>query len=535
MSADTLKLPNPADRPRDGDRGMRPELLRVSTFERMNVWASSVPSAYWLVVCLGAAVAARVAMLFYVQRTDWDGFFYMLYAQNILRGDWLAPSPLWTPYPILYPLAIAFVSALGPDLERSAAVVSLLSGIVIVPTVYWIGHRVGGRRPALLAGLLAALNPWLVRNSLAVLSEALFTALLMALLAIWLKAARGERIRGLLPLSFLLSLALTMTRPIALAVLLGGVMAAWLTARDGRKLAIQLAIGTVTCAVIYFVYAQAVSLHLEALTGQTQPSYVLQELSRGVSSYFDGTIRPSPYVPGSSAVQFVTANGYLIERRFVTLLMEHLSNGITWAENGQFYTIVPFYIAPFVGIGAWLSRGGRWRLFPLIAIALYPLAAIPFVEDPRYFIPVLPVLLIYVGIGLAGMIRGGNSLYRWLPAALVFGLSIMQIYQYNFHVYPPPVDPARTMGSWLSQNERPDVVVSGTPGPAFYAHAELVWLDATPDIAAISRLVEDKAGHTHRVAVVMSSPPIPLPPGWELLNSVSSAESSMYAYRVTNP
>jgi hypothetical protein len=118
-----------------------------------------------------------------------DGFQYLNVAQNTLTGHFgctslvhydiersfgVMPAPM-VHFPLGYPLAIALVSLIGVSLQNAALLVSVLSTLACVPLLAWVASQLGLSR--LLRNVVVAgfvLNAYVIKFGAAAMSEALF-------------------------------------------------------------------------------------------------------------------------------------------------------------------------------------------------------------------------------------------------------------------------------------------------------------------------------------------------------------------------
>jgi 4-amino-4-deoxy-L-arabinose transferase-like glycosyltransferase len=113
-----------------------------------------------------------------------------------------------------YALFVALViHGLGEDL-RALAFAQHVAGVGIALLTYLLGRLTFGRAAGLAAGLLVAVNGSLILSGQSVMTETLFTLLLLATLALLLVAARGGRWGWCLAAGALLGAA-ALTRPVA--------------------------------------------------------------------------------------------------------------------------------------------------------------------------------------------------------------------------------------------------------------------------------------------------------------------------------
>jgi 4-amino-4-deoxy-L-arabinose transferase-like glycosyltransferase len=118
----------------------------------------------------------------------------------------------------LYPLFLAgVIGTLGWELEWAVLVQHAL-GLATVALTYWLGTLAFGRPAGLLAALLVALDGALLLLGQSIMSETLYTPLLLASLVALLLGLRGGR-RPVLLLAGLLLGLVALTRPAAQLVL----------------------------------------------------------------------------------------------------------------------------------------------------------------------------------------------------------------------------------------------------------------------------------------------------------------------------
>jgi len=125
-------------------------------------------------------------------------------------------------HPPLFSLVLAIVSKLGGTSYLAHQLAGAVLGAVTVALVGLIGRRVGGPRVGLIAALVAAVYPVLVSADGALMSEALYGALIAGALLLGFRLAdRGDRLSAL-ALGVVIGLAaLTRTEALLLVPLLG--------------------------------------------------------------------------------------------------------------------------------------------------------------------------------------------------------------------------------------------------------------------------------------------------------------------------
>jgi 4-amino-4-deoxy-L-arabinose transferase-like glycosyltransferase len=187
-------------------------------------------------VIAGLALLVRVAIVGWAAGrfppTD-DGHFYDVVADRIARGlgyTWAWPDGAVTyaaHYPVGYPALIGLAYALFGSRPVVAMMLNAVIGALGVAAVYGLATQTGKRELALLAGLLAALQPSLVFYTPALMTEGI-TAAILALLA-WLSVAtRARESRLGIALLGIGAGALVLIRPQALILApVFGAVAAW--------------------------------------------------------------------------------------------------------------------------------------------------------------------------------------------------------------------------------------------------------------------------------------------------------------------
>ena len=145
-----------------------------------------------------------------------DSFEYFQPAFNLANGlgfDLALRRP-----PIYSLFAAGSLLALGENLAAVTFVQHLL-GVVTVGLTYWLALLIFGRPAALLAGLLTACSSVLILHEHYILSESLFTQLLLAACLLFVLALRRDRPTWYVGAGLALGLAV-LARPVAQAALL---------------------------------------------------------------------------------------------------------------------------------------------------------------------------------------------------------------------------------------------------------------------------------------------------------------------------
>lgn len=486
-------------------------------------------------VVIGVTVALLVRLVFlpWMHPVDWDGFFYLFYARNILAGDFLRPAAGWSLPPFGYALAIASLSCVVPSLESAAVLVSLLAGVLLIVPIFLLGEAMGGYRVACFAVPLVAFNPWLVHYSLSVLTESLFTFLLAWLVWLWLLDYRDQRFKGHGVMLAVVSGALVFVRPLGLVAVAGGILIQAFRPsplprrRPWAKLA-KYSILTAVIAIAFICHARAVTKHMEHLTGQPQGFYAIHAAEAGLSGYYGNL---PPYRPSMSPLTYLRANIWLLARPYFTAFVDQLASGIA-EENDHHRALMAYYLWPLAAVGVWLCASERWRLVPLIGLLPYFLAVPLFGPFGRYYVPLLPFFLLYAAVGLAALIEGLRQRTAVVTVAAILLITLVHTYEFNPH-RRVNMGAYEEVGRWLGRHEHPDVVIADHPAPAYYAQAQIRWLQDTWLNEELPPLEKFRGQRVYLVAAEGSA--LKPPPSTVLTpvyTSHSSVSARMIAYRV---
>jgi 4-amino-4-deoxy-L-arabinose transferase-like glycosyltransferase len=340
------------------------------------------------------------------------------------------------------------------DLVTAGAALNLLLGVATVALVYRVGRDLFGQSVGRIAAFWVAVFPSLVFHTALLLSETLFCFLVMAVLALCSLAPTGEREIGrvrLLSSGALLGLS-ALVRPLSLLILPFALLA-WLQAGAGLRRTLRF--GAWTCLGTLVVMTPwslrnalvmpepvlistntgdnlCIGHHPGAQGGYSHTSYCLDdELYAGIPRVEVEVRRNRDNVRKALdfAVENPRAELILLGRKAFHLL-KHDHDALTVAESwGTDAFIGPalrralervadlFFFAT-LGLGVcgmlwivWRPRDPRRLplLYATLALLLAPLA---FFGDPRFHVPVLPLL----AITAAWVTRSLLERMRRLPA-----------------------------------------------------------------------------------------------------------------------
>jgi hypothetical protein len=186
-----------------------------------------------IALVVGAALRTELAGIAPPFLVANDSADYFTAGYTVLQSGELQLSLKRTP---LYPLFLAgLIQTVGPSLDRLLTMQHLL-GLVTIGLTYLLGRLAFGTLAAGVAALAVAINGSLLTMERLLISEALYTPLLLATLAALIGAVRSGHMALWLLAGILLGLG-TLCRPLGIGVLLVALVALPFTAMPrGRRL-----------------------------------------------------------------------------------------------------------------------------------------------------------------------------------------------------------------------------------------------------------------------------------------------------------
>jgi len=396
------------------------------------------------VIFLGLAFLLRLWVVLRASTLALDGTQYATIAQQFAHGDFSgALSNIFSPG---YPLFVSLMTFIVSNAELAGRLTSLVMGTAAVLVVYAFNRRFFSERLALMAMFIAAIHPYLVRSSGAVLSEAtcyaLFTA---AVFCAALGYENGEKRYGFL--CGLLVAFSYLTRPEFAVYAVP--MIGWLAYRRrwGFILLFFVALGLL--ALPYVVYISVKAGHFMLSLKQYVKALPIDpgNLTRSLASTSFKVIRNAPFV-----------TFHFFKALFVTFL-------------------------PFFALGVFSkstrNRSIEFMMVGILVTHVLSLAAIT-PSNTRYSVPLVPLALTWVAMGM-GMVS--DWIGRWFSGkrksavilailVLVAGSSLSQ----NLGSLRSHRIIHKEAGLWLKHYAPGAVVMSRVPHEAFYAEGRHVRL-----------------------------------------------------------
>lgn len=398
-----------------------------------------------------------------------DNANYMILGESLRSGAgyrdlYLPVEPLHAKYPPLFPALLAVLGWLGGVQLFKLAMLALTAAAV------WLTIQIGRRRlgdgPALLIGILLAVNPVLIEYSHYVLSEAPFVALV--LLSLWAAEHPGKLGFGI---ALLAAVAAFLTRTAGLAVL----VALPLAAAMGRRFRRASLAGAAGLAVmlVWGLY--------QRWAAPEQAGY-LQEVA----------LR-NPYDPAAGTVGlgglFARAAGNAWA--YVSGVVPQTLAGLDPTGAPTLIALIGIALAALALVG-WVGRVqervGPAELFVLVyagLISIWPEVW----TDRRLLLPLAPLLLLFAVSG-AGRVRESwrPRLGPWISGAVPLALTLSIIlpalafvarqaplriecvarYRAGDACDQPALASLYAAARWARTNTEPDAIIANRKPSLFY-------------------------------------------------------------------
>lgn len=410
----------------------------------------------------------------------------------------------------VYLMAIPFSLSSNPNTALHFIMLLNVGGVGLL---WGLAHRCFGRRTALIAGLAYAINPWAVLFSRKIWAQDFHTplillGLILLLYGFWEKGRRRWATilaQGLsLPLllfAFQIHFAAWALLPLIPFVL-------WL----GRKRITRLGL---TLAALLSLLALLPYMMGLSRTLQADPTRISDAWQRSSSeARLNGE---------SMAAAMSLAAGLGLESYLAPDQPGHLSAGYPpFSQAGLAWLLLMFG-------GVYIGIRKSWRLTVLLALWAFLPPLLLLYEwttlHIHYFVPSLPALALFIGIGLDGALarlNGRRAWLLWIAAFLIFGLQILQWqaaldYVEDQHIdYPGFTTPLGALNPLRERLRQAEDVLMLSQGMAWNLHHEVaVWSTLLwDDVPCVRTLAGDGyavfPAHPFLAAAAPDAPPNPI-------------------------
>jgi len=404
-----------------------------------------------------------------------DAIHYIETARQLASGAFSGINP---GIPPLYPLLAALLHPVLPDGETACMAVSFLASILLVPVVYGLARDLHGPSAARIAGLTAALWPWLVDYAGRVGPDALACTLWMA--AVWgLSRAIRRGGGGYIVSAALAFTALHLARAEGLLVFVASLVIAPCflkpSNRDGWARFAAFAGTAIGIIVLCAVVAKFTTGH--TLFGERM-ARLFQDWS--VTPFEVARMRDSAGDPAG-------------------VVSHHVLIPLAHTIVATLFNVVPTMLGPvlmlFMGVGLLAPskpRDARLEGFVLAFAGVQWVLTLPVLSpEPRYLMAPLAALSLWTARGAADVSANLRTHERgrrlaMLPVAaiaatLLLGLAMMAAADF---LRPSPARPLeyKTAGHWMKQHLAPGLIFTRKPQIGYYADMPSTGPDAQDTI-----------------------------------------------------
>lgn len=373
-----------------------------------------------LVVLATIALIFRVLLLNENVVIGVDSCSYVWQGLQLIKGDM---AGLDIHFPPLFPLLIGLFSLIFNNPEFAGRLVSIISGSLLAIPVYFLAKEIFDKKVGYTSAILVAFYPFLVDFSLKVLTEVLFSFLLVALiLLLWCAIIREKNV-----LYFFTGIVLAflyLTKPEAIGYI--GIVALSLILfnisklrKKGKSIVAHFLIVVFGFLLIGFFYLQFLYITTGSwrISGKTEVSLVTADWYQKGIKEFDKNVlalnEDSTEIIWRSDINRVDPLQYILKNRRALVARYFRNLKTALFENIPSIFSLSLFLLLVIGmlVSSWRKRAILGNVFLLLFLA-FPLFSYPlFAMHARRFIPFLPIFLIWVASGVV-------ILAEWLHKAL---------------------------------------------------------------------------------------------------------------------
>lgn len=474
-------------------------------------------------ITAAAAVALRLILLPRGAVINGDGVYYATLAHHLADGQVSdGISGYWSP---LYPALVALASLVVSNLETAGRLVSVFAGGAVVVPTFVLARQLFDRRTALLAAGVVAVHPALLESSTWVMTEAVYTLLLMSAIAMGWTALRSGHWAWFAATGAVFGLAY-LTRPEAIGfaplfALFGVALGTRIGADAGlRTRAARAVLALAACAAVALPYvivvhaktgSWTISSKVDSNTQFGESGSILSLVDGGRTTRMDELFGSAFDVPAASPVVSDSAVAPPPQsprptrshetglRRLVTTGRDNLVHQV----REYLPVVLPYALLACAALGliAALATQGWPRHVYLLAFGVASVVGYSAtVTELRYIYPLVPIAAAYLAFGAWTIAEGAAWLAtRWragtvrsplvVAGAAVTTLTLLGVAlapRYEGHFGRPTLEESpleeKEAGRWLQQHtdDRDLLVMADNATVAFYAGGAHVFIPDEP-------------------------------------------------------
>jgi 4-amino-4-deoxy-L-arabinose transferase-like glycosyltransferase len=289
-------------------------------------------------------------------------------------------------YPFLYSLLSSISLSIFGFGEVAARLVSVVSTVLLIHGTILVAREIThDEKAGLISGFLVATSPLIIIVGSGVMVDVPAVALTMYSLLYWIKGIKGSPKRSFLFAGTLAGLAALMRPPalFELIFVLIFALASFLVARKRPLLTRKLLLGVMIGALVFSIYV------LSAFMARFMDAgFVGGDAMKGLSYWFGGGGTLTGFIPPWYSPQWFTIGGW--QYYFFELIFMMGALALLFSFVGMFARLRNRESARFLDV------------FLLLFVAgLYVLETVTSTKNPRYALPLMPILFVYAGAGLS--------------------------------------------------------------------------------------------------------------------------------------
>ncbi len=383
-----------------------------------------------LFIIIAIALLVRLFFLRFEYAAGWDEINYLkLGASGAIHGFSHVLHPYWSP---LYPFTIALIGKVCSNYELAGRLVSIIFGTLLIIPVYFFSLKHFGRRIALLNSLLIAFFPALIESSTAAETEPLYIFVAVTGILTGFSVLNHKSIFGAAVVGILFAFAY-LTRPegIGLYFVFSGILVCVTLFEIVMYRKFKSALILIVVTLGFVITSSPYLIYLKKTTGQWTISSkgttnfqgeisVMEnaDKSDGLNPWLklseDNTTLPDDdiYHTGgflkksyqsvagnktSDEQQAVSVTLFLIVKKFLKNFLQVIKGGIA--------QVLGLPILALIILGLWGKAWDKKRMmrdgYLLTYVGFFWFIVVPmFHFTERYMLPMVPIVLIWSGIGI---------------------------------------------------------------------------------------------------------------------------------------
>jgi 4-amino-4-deoxy-L-arabinose transferase-like glycosyltransferase len=429
-----------------------------------------------LIAILVLALFLRLFLLNHNPIVETDSPAYITIGINLLSGKGYTDNEgnINTVLPPLYPISIGILNKIIPNPELAGKLVSIIFGVLLVFSVYFLTKLFYNQKTALIAAIITSIYPTLTYISTIAYTDPLYYFLLITgIIFSYIALTKNKTLLYTIP-AVILALA-TLTRPEGIAAI--AIIPLLILIYHIKKHKLKTILNILLFVIIFLVVLSPYAIFLYKQTGELsfsgkaspnlfynpesptyeQDLYSLREDKKGL--VYD----PYGEMEEKTIQQKITQKGFIINY-FKNIIKENKIINIIFP--------LPFIIIALIGLFK-QKRNEKIIKKELIIMAFlaYHLLLYPvFYISIRHLIIITPLLIPWLSKGTIELNKKWKFKYLIIPFIILFCIAgTIGIIKDPNYGYENNAIEHKQAGLWLKENSQEPIVISRKPFVAFYA------------------------------------------------------------------